>query len=158
MKNGAQQLIIGVIGAGDASENGRKKAYQVGRQVAERGAVLACGGLGGVMEAAAQGCFEAGGEVIGILPGDSAATANAYVTHPVVTAMGHARNIILVQTSAALIAVEGGYGTLSEIAVACKIGKPVVLLDSWADIDDTLTAESASEAVAMVFNLLGRGD
>ena len=158
METSAQRLIIGVIGAGDTGADGRKKAYQVGRRVAERGAVLACGGLGGIMEAASQGCFEAGGEVIGVLPGNCAASANPYVTHPIVTAMGHARNVILVQTSAALIAIEGGYGTLSEIAIARKIGKPLVLLDSWSDIDETLTAESAFDAVDMVFNLLGRGD
>ncbi len=157
MDNRTQRLIIGVIGAGDASADGRKNAYQVGRQVAERGAVLACGGLGGIMEAASQGCFEAGGEVIGILPGATAASANPYVTHPIVTAMGHARNIILVQTCAALIAIEGGYGTLSEIAIARKIGKPLVLLDSWTDIDETFTVESAGDAVDMVFKLLDRG-
>lgn len=152
----AQRLIIGVIGAADATEGGYEKAYEVGRLLAERGAVLVCGGLGGVMEAASRGCYEAGGEVIGILPGASAAAANPYVTHPVVTAMGHARNVILVQTAVALIAIEGGYGTLSEIAIARKLGKPLVLLDSWQDIDDTLTADAPSKAVAAIFSLLGR--
>jgi uncharacterized protein (TIGR00725 family) len=151
-----QRLIIGVIGAADASVTGLEKAYQVGRLIAEGGAVLACGGLGGVMEAASRGCFEAGGEVIGILPGDSAASANPYITHPVVTAMGHARNVILVQTAAALIAIEGGYGTLSEIAIARKLGKPLVLLDSWQDIDEILTADAPHQAVAIIFSLLGR--
>lgn len=158
MKVQTPRMIIGVIGAGNASAEGREKAYQIGQLIARRGAVLACGGLGGVMEAAAQGCFEAGGDVIGILPGDSATSANPYVTLPVVTAMGHARNVILVQTCVALIAVEGGYGTLSEIAIARKIGKPLVLLDSWTDIDETFTAESAHEAVDMVFNLLSKGN
>jgi uncharacterized protein (TIGR00725 family) len=151
-----QRLIIGVIGAADASANGLEKAYQVGQLIAEGGAVLVCGGLGGVMEAASRGCFEAGGEVIGILPGDSAASANPYITHPVVTAMGHARNVILVQTAAALIAIEGGYGTLAEIAIARKLGKPLVLLDSWQDIDETLTADAPHQAVAIIFSLLGR--
>lgn len=152
----AQRLVIGVIGAADVSESGYEKAYEVGRLLAERGAVLVCGGLGGVMAAASRGCYEAGGEVIGILPGVSATTANPYVTHPVVTAMGHARNVILVQTAAALIAIEGGYGTLSEIAIARKLGKPLVLLDSWQDIDETLTTDSAQQAVDSIFSLLGR--
>ncbi len=156
MAANVQRLIIGVIGAAVASPAGLRKAQQVGRLIAERGAVLVCGGLDGVMTAASRGCFEAGGDVIGILPGDSAISANPYVTHPVVTAMGHARNIILVQTAAALIAIEGGYGTLSEIAIARKLGKPLVLLDSWQDIDETLTADSAQQAVDMVFSLLGR--
>lgn len=151
-----QRLIIGVIGAADASAHGLEKAYQVGRLIAQKGAVLACGGLGGVMEAASRGCFDAGGEVIGILPGDNAASANPYITHPIVTAMGHARNVILVQTAAALIAIEGGYGTLSEIAIARKLGKPLVLLDSWQDIDETLTVDTPHQAVATIFSLLGR--
>jgi len=156
MGSSAQRLIIGVIGAADASPGGIEKAYQVGQLLAHRGAVLACGGLGGIMEAASRGCYEAGGEVIGILPGNNALSANRYVTHPVVTAMGHARNVILVQTSAALIAIEGGYGTLSEIAIARKLGKPLVLLDSWQNIDETFTAESSQQAVDSVFSLLGR--
>lgn len=151
-----QRRMIGVIGAADASPTGLDKACQVGRLLALRGAVLVCGGLGGVMEAAARGCFEAGGEVIGILPGDTAASANPFVTHPIVTAMGHARNVILVQTAAALIAIEGGYGTLSEIAIARKLGKPLVLLDSWPDIDNTLTTDTPEQAVAIIFSLLGR--
>jgi uncharacterized protein (TIGR00725 family) len=151
-----RRLIIGVIGAAEASSSGLEKAYQVGRLIAQRDAVLACGGLGGIMEAAARGCCEAGGEVIGILPGDNAASANPYVTHPIVTAMGHARNVILVQTAAALIAIEGGYGTLSEIAIARKLGKPLVLLDSWPDIDTTLTTDAPQQAVAIIFSLLGR--
>jgi len=151
-----QRLIIGVIGAADASSNGLEKAYEVGGLIAKAGAVLVCGGLGGVMEAASRGCFDAGGEVIGILPGNSAADANPYITHPIVTAMGHARNVILVQTAAALIAIEGGYGTLAEIAIARKLAKPLVLLDSWQDIDETLTADAPHQAVATIFSLLGR--
>ncbi len=156
MGSSAQRLIIGVIGAADASTSGLKKAYQVGQLIARGGAVLACGGLGGIMEAASRGCYEAGGEVIGILPGDNALSANRYVTHPVVTAMGHARNVILVQTAAALIAIEGGHGTLSEIAIARKLGKPLVLLDSWQIIDETLAVDSPQQAVDSVFSLLGR--
>lgn len=103
-----KRLLIGVIGAGEATATGRSNAYRVGQQIARRGGTLVCGGLGGIMEAAAQGCYEAGGDVVGILPGASADTANPYVTLPIVTAMGHARNLILVHTAAALIAIEGG--------------------------------------------------
>lgn len=151
-----QRLMIGVIGAADASSSGLEKAYEVGRLIAQRDAILVCGGLGGVMEAASRGCFEAGGEVIGILPGDTAVSANPFITHPIVTAMGHSRNVILVHTAAALIAIEGGYGTLSEIAIARKLGKPLVLLDSWPDIDNTMTTDAPKQAVTTIFSLLGR--
>lgn len=150
----AKRLVIGVIGAASASKQGCATAYRVGQLLAQRGAVLVCGGLGGIMAAAAQGCHEAGGEVLGILPGSDAASANPFVTIPVVTGMGHARNVIIVQTAAALIAIEGEYGTLSEIALACKTGKPVVRLDSWPQIEETFTATSAEEAVEMIFSVL----
>ena len=146
-----RQRIVGVIGAGQASTAGLKQAYEVGRLLAEGRAVLVCGGLGGVMEAAAQGCVEAGGQVLGILPGDDAAGANPYVTLPVVTAMGHARNVIIAQTAEALIAIEGEYGTLSELAIGLKLGKPVVQLRSWPQIVAAVTAESPQQAVALAF-------
>ena len=146
-----QKLIIGVIGAGNATSLALDNAYQVGRLIAERGAVLVCGGLGGVMEAASRGCVEAGGDVLGILPGDSAATANPYVTLPIITAMGHARNIIIAQTANALVAIGGEYGTLSEIAISLKIEKPVVQLDSWPQILTHLRAENPEEAIEMLF-------
>lgn len=149
-----QKLILGVIGAGSASPRGLDHAYQVGRLIAEKGAVLVCGGLGGVMEAASRGCAEAGGEVLGILPGDSSVTANPYVTLPIVTAMGHARNVIIAQTASALIAIEGEFGTLSEIAISLKLGKPVVQLDSWPQISTTLQAETPKQAVEMIFAAL----
>lgn len=149
-----RKVIIGVIGAGTASAEGLSRAEDVGRLIAERGAVLTCGGLGGIMEAAARGCQRAGGDVIGILPGNSAATANPYVTMPIVTAMGHARNVIIAQTAQALIAIEGEYGTLSEIAIGLKLDKPIVQLGSWLQIDTGLQADTAEQAVEMVFNML----
>ena len=149
-----QKLIIGVIGAGNATAVGLSNAYLVGRLIAEKGAVLVCGGLGGVMESASRGCVEAGGEVLGILPGDSSATANPYVTLPIVTAMGHARNVIITQTASALIAIEGEFGTLSEIAISLKLGKPVVQLESWPQISTTLQAETPQQAVEMIFDAL----
>lgn len=149
-----RKLIIGVIGAGHASPHGLDNAYQVGRLIAEKGATLICGGLGGVMESASRGCSEAGGDVLGILPGDSAVAANPYVTLPIVTAMGHARNVIIAQTASALVAIEGEYGTLSEIAISLKLGKPVVQLDSWPQISTTHQAETPEQAVEMIFAAL----
>ncbi len=148
------KLIIGVIGAGSATAAGMAKAREVGRLLAERGAVLICGGLGGIMQAAAQGCHDAGGEVVGILPGADAGAANPYVSLPIVTAMGQARNVIIVQTAQALIAIEGEYGTLSEIAVALKLGKPVVQIDSWPQLKTDGQVDTAEEAVSMIFNAL----
>ncbi len=149
-------VIIGVIGASEATEFGYQTAREVGRLIAGRKAALVCGGLGGVMEAACRGCTEAGGMSIGILPGASADAANPWVTVPVVSNMGHARNVMIAHTAQALIAVEGEFGTLSEIAIGLKLGRPVILLDSWSAIDAAVTAESAAEAVETAFELLSR--
>lgn len=148
-----RKTIIGVIGAGQVSEAGYAVAREVGRLIGESGAVLVCGGLSGVMEAACRGCSEVGGEALGLLPGGDAATANPYVTLAVPTNMGHARNVIIAHTAQALIAVEGEYGTLSEIAVALKLGRPVVSLDSWPGIDGVIVADSAEKAVTLALQL-----
>lgn len=148
---------IGVIGAGLASSVGQQQAYRVGRLIAENDGVLICGGLGGVMEAASKGCVDAGGEVIGILPGSSAETANQYVTLPIVSDMGHARNIIIAQTAEVLIAIEGEYGTLSEMAISLKLGKTVVQLNSWQQLDGVLVAGTAEEAVSLALNAIAGG-
>lgn len=143
----SQKLIIGVIGAGNASPQGYAAAREVGRLLAEAGAAVVCGGLGGVMEAACRGCREAGGEAIGILPGPDPAGANPYVTVPVATNMGHARNVIIAHTAAALIAVEGEQGTLSEMAIGLKLGKAVVALDSWPNLAGVHYVDSPRQAV-----------
>ncbi len=148
-----RKSIIGVIGAGQVSAAGYAVAREVGRRIGEGGAVLVCGGLSGVMEAACRGCSEVGGETLGLLPGGDGAAANPYVTLAVPTNMGHARNVIIAHTAQVLIAVEGEYGTLSEIAVALKLGKPVVSLDSWPGLDGVIEADSAKEAVAMALQL-----
>ena len=153
-----RKMIIGVVGAGNASSHGLDCAYQVGRLIAEKGAIVVCGGLEGVMEAASRGCAEAGGDVIGILPGNSADSANPYVSLPIVTDMGHARNVIIAQTSHALIAIEGEYGTLSEIAIGLKLGKVVVQLNSFPQIPTTCQAQTPEQAVAMVFAELQKGE
>jgi uncharacterized protein (TIGR00725 family) len=150
-----RKTIIGVIGAGQVGTVGYSVAREVGRRIGAAGAVLVCGGLSGVMEAACRGCVEAGGETLGILPGGDAATANPYVSLAVPTNMGHARNVIIAHTAQALIAVEGEYGTLSEMAVALKLGRPVVALNSWPGIDGVIEAASAEEAVALALSLAG---
>lgn len=152
-----QKRMIGVIGAGKASPAGVKLACQVGRLIAENDIVLVCGGLGGVMEAASKGCFEAGGDVIGVLPGSSAKTANPYITLPIVTNMGHARNVIIAHTADVLIAIEGEFGTLSEMAISLKLEKTVIHLNSWKDLAGVLAASTPEEAVAMAIKSIAGG-
>jgi len=106
-------------------------AYAVGRLIAKAGAILLTGGLGGAMEAASRGAADAGGLVIGILPTYDALSANPHVTIPLCTGMGHARNMVLVASAQAVIAIGGKWGTLSEVALARKVGRPVVLLHAW---------------------------
>ena len=124
-------------------------AEAVGRELAARGVVVVCGGLGGVMEAACRGAKEAGGHTVGILPGADRAAANPFVDRAVPTGLGEARNALVVRAADALIAVGGGYGTLSEIALALKAGKRVVGLGSW-DIDGVVAVTDAGAAVAAV--------
>ena len=124
-------LHVGVIGEGVCTRRGAALAERVGRAIAEAGAVLLCGGLGGVMEAASRGAARAGGTVVGLLPGFEARDANRWVSIPIVTGMDQARNVILVRSSDAVIAIGGRYGTLSEIALALKLGRPVVGLGTW---------------------------
>ena len=122
---------MGVIGEGTCSRATAARAERMGRAIAKAGAVLVCGGLGGVMEAASRGAARAGGTVVGLLPGFDARDANRWVTVPIVTGMDQARNVILVRSSDVVIAIGGRYGTLSEIALALKLGKPVVGLGTW---------------------------
>lgn len=151
-----RKTIIGVIGASEASEKGKEVARQVGREIARAGAVMVCGGLGGVMEAAARGCAEEGGEVLGLLPGPDPAAANPWVTIAVPTNIGYARNIVITHTAAALIAVEGEYGTLSEVAIGLKLGRPVLALDSWNAVPGVQVCTSAQEAVSRALSLIAR--
>ena len=150
-KTSKQRPIIGVIGAANASAGGYRKAEQVGRLLAARGAVLICGGLGGVMEGACLGCSRQGGEAVGILPGPEANQANPFVTLALPTNLGHARNVIIAHSAQALIAIEGEYGTLSEIAVALKLGRPVVAIDSWPGIPGVVYLDSPEDAIVEVF-------
>ena len=127
----SQKVQISVIGASEGEPEILRDAESVGRGIAEAGAVLVCGGLTGVMEAASRGAAEAGGTVLAILPTLSPADANPYVTHAVATGTGHARNLAVVASGEAVIAVGGEWGTLSEIAYARKLGRPVVAIQSW---------------------------
>lgn len=142
---------IGVIGAGNCDESIAMIAEEVGRKIAKRGAVLICGGLGGVMQAAACDAKQEGGTTIGILPGSRHEDANPYIDIVILSAMGHARNAIIAQSCDALIAIDGEYGTLSEIALSLKMGKTVVVLESEWEIEGTRVAKDAQEAVNMAF-------
>ena len=122
---------VAVIGPGEATGQELSTAEEVGRLLAEAGAVLVCGGLGGAMEAACRGAKGAGGTTVGILPGIDRAVANLHVDVAITTGLGEARNALVVRAADALIAVGGGYGTLSEIALALKTGKPVIGIGSW---------------------------
>ncbi|HAG11232.1 MAG TPA: TIGR00725 family protein [Desulfotomaculum sp.] len=124
-------LYIGVIGAGECTKKEASLAEEVGFEIAQRGAVLICGGRGGVMEASAKGARRADGIVIGILPGRNRSESNPYLTIALPTGLGDARNAVITCASDVLIAVSGGYGTLSEIGLALKMGKPVVGLSTW---------------------------
>lgn len=141
------KTIIAVVGGSTASPEVYQTAREVGGEIAAAGAILVTGGLGGVMEAASQGAKEKGGTVIGILPGFSRKDANPYVDIPIVTGLGDGRNMVIVQTARAVIAFPGEYGTLSEIALALKIGRPVVSLGSWEISPDIVQAKTAKEAV-----------
>jgi uncharacterized protein (TIGR00725 family) len=138
---------VAVVGPGDADAGEVEAAEQVGAELARLGAVVVCGGLGGVMEAACRGAKEAGGTTVGILPGLDRSDANAYVDVAVATGLGEARNALVVRAADVLIAVGGAYGTLSEIALALKGGKRVVGIRSW-EISGIEIAEDPAGAVA----------
>ncbi len=146
--------LVGVIGAGNPSAQGLAWARELGRLLAAGGATLVCGGLGGVMEAACQGAREGGGETIGLLPGPDAVAGNPYLSIVLPTNLGHARNILIAHGAEVLVAVEGEYGTLSEIAIALKLGKPVVSLGSWPQVPGLQAATTPAEAAARALTLL----
>ncbi len=141
---------IGVIGGGECPRDIYDIAQEVGREIAMRGYSLVCGGLGGVMEAACRGAKEAKGLTIGILPTSDRRDANPYVDIVIPTGLGHARNILVVHASDALIAIDGGAGTLSEIAIALKVGKPIVGIRTWGLEGRVPMADGGREALAML--------
>ena len=131
-----RQPVIAVCGAGVCNAATAALAEEVGRHVAGAGALLVCGGLGGVMEAACRGATQAGGLTLGLLPGSERSAANPFVQIAIPTGMGHARNVLIVQTADVVIAVHGAYGTLSEIALARACGRRVIGLQTWSLGDD----------------------
>lgn len=143
-------VLVGVIGAGVCDGQGCEFAEEIGKEIARAGAVLICGGLGGVMEAAARGAQSAGGITVGILPGARKEDANLSIYIPIATNMGHARNAIIAQAADGLVAVGGGFGTISEIALGLKMGKPVVALDPPVDILGLVNVSSPREAVRFI--------
>jgi uncharacterized protein (TIGR00725 family) len=155
---------VAVIGASGTEEGAEAwvLAEEVGRGLAEAGVALVCGGGGGVMEAASRAAAEAGGTVIGIVPGESVEDANPYCSHVVATGIGHARNLAVVSSGEAVIAIGGEWGTLSEIGFARVIGHEVVALRSW-ELDGrermrggpgVVAVETAAEAVAAALTAL----
>jgi uncharacterized protein (TIGR00725 family) len=146
-------MLIAVAGGSQCSAEEVRLAEAVGRGLARRGITLICGGLGGVMEAACKGAKSEGGTTIGILPGEDRSTANPYVDIPIVTGIGYARNLIVVKSAQAVVAIDGSYGTLSEIAYALQSGIPVIGLNTWslslnAQLDQSIIqAQHAEEAV-----------
>lgn len=149
---------ISVSGAGRAaSPELAAIAEEVGRLLAEAGAVLVCGGLGGVMEAAARGARAAGGRTVGILPGESRSEANPFVEVAVATGIGHARNLAVAASGDAVIAVGGEWGTASEVALARKLGRPVVVVGPGPRIEGEgiVRARDAREAVELALRLAG---
>ncbi len=138
-------MQVSVIGAGKCDEETEKIAERVGELLAERGCVVINGGRGGVMEAVSKGVRKKGGIVVGILPDTS--EGNEYLTVKVKTDMGHARNVIVVQSGDVVISIGGGYGTISEMSIALKIGKRVIAINPPVILDGLIIAKSAEEAV-----------
>ncbi len=124
-------MYIAVIGSGECDQETYQIAYQVGRLIGEKRAILVCGGLGGVMEAACKGAKERGGLTVGILPTDSRNLANPYLDISLPTGMGEGRNFLIAKSADVVIAIGGEYGTLSEIGLALKMGKKVIGLQTW---------------------------
>ena len=145
-------MKIGVIGTSQCNKRIAEIAYRVGREIGKKGAVLICGGLGGVMEEVARGAKESGGLTVGILPGLSSSDASSYIDIPIVTGMDHGRNIIVVRSCDAIIAIGGKEGTLSEIAFALKLKIPLIGIETWK-IEGIIKARNAKEAVKKAFQL-----
>ena len=156
-----ERKFIAVIGGSQCSKDEARLAEEVGRELARQGAILVCGGLGGVMEAACKGAQSEDGMTIGILPGEIRQAANPYVQIPIVTGIGHARNVAVVKSSQAVIAIGGSYGTLSEISHALQGGIPVIGLNTWSlsrnnqPDNSIISAQNPTEAVNKAISLAG---
>jgi len=149
-------LQIAVVGGGECSRQSAAIARTVGRELAGAGAVVVCGGLGGVMEAVARGAAEGGGTVLGILPGYERTQGNPYLTLALPTGLGHARNVLVAAAGDAMIALPGKHGTLAEIAFAGVFGRPVVALGAWSRVPGVVRARHPAEAVRRALELAAR--
>ena len=149
---------ISVIGHGNPPKHVLDLALRLGQEIAQSGATLVCGGLQGVMSAAAQGAYEAGGMTVGILPSYESQHANPYIQLVIPTGLGHARNVLVVASGDVVIALSGSHGTRSEIALALKLGKTVIGLGDWTDHEDVVSARTATQAVQLAIqSLSGQG-
>lgn len=146
-----KKIRIGVIGGSSPDDRAILSAFRVGQAIGEAGAILVCGGLGGVMEAAASGAKKAGGFTVGILPGTNPADANPSIDLPIATGMGYSRNSLVAMNSDILIAIAGEYGTLSEIAYGNIYGKKIFGLETW-EVTGVVKARTPDEAVRMALN------
>ena len=147
---------IGVVGAGECSPQIYTVANELGHLIGKNDWILFCGGLGGVMEGVAKGCYKSGGMTVGILPGNEKDSANPFITLPIATGLGEARNLLIVRASDVVVAIAGGFGTLSEIGFALKIGKPVIGLKTWPSIDGIDYVETPEQAIDMLAKYLSR--
>lgn len=154
----AAKSLVGVIGVADPNEKESQMAYDVGKLIGAMDLAMVCGGLGGVMEEASRGCHQAGGTVLGLLPGGTKEGANPFVTFAIPTNLGHSRNTLIAHSADILIAVGIGYGTLSEIAIGLKLGKPVLSYHSWEVKGVTLckTLNDIQESLSEFFKERGR--
>lgn len=155
-----QKIYIGVIGASQCEEQVQRTAEEVGRGIARLGAILVCGGRGGVMEAAARGAASLQGLVVGVLPGNDPREGNPHLTCAIATGLGEARNAVITRTCDILIAIDGEYGTLSEIGLALKMGKPVIGIGTWQCVNgrsmpaSIYKAANAREAINLCKQLM----
>ncbi|MBS3819180.1 TIGR00725 family protein [bacterium] len=145
-----KKIKVGIIGGARPQPKFKDIAYQVGRMIAEKGAILVCGGLSGIMEAAAKGAREHNGLTVGILPGYSPHDANPHIEIPIATGLGYSRNSLVAMNSDILVAVDGEYGTLSEIAYGCIYGKKIIGIGTW-NIPGVKEAQTAQEAMDLVW-------
>jgi len=150
------KIHIGIIGAGECSQEIYDQASELGYLIGKNDWVFFCGGLGGVMEGAAKGCYQSGGITVGILPGKEKDSANPFITLPIATGLGEGRNLLVVRASDVVVAIAGGYGTLSEIGFALKIGKPVIGLKTWPGIDGIDYVETPEQAIAIIVKYTSR--
>ena len=147
---------IAVIGARECNAKISRTAEEVGELLAKGGYTIICGGLGGVMEAVCRGAKEAGGHTIGILPGSDPEDANRYIDTAIATGMGINRNLIIIRSASGVIALNGGFGTLSELAFALQLQKPVIGIGTWDVSDNIIAVNTAAEAVDNLSKILNK--